>query len=147
MLHRRTQGYNSGGCAALPQELALPCLADPLEDGLSVGWPGPFPWQPSLVRWPLFDPPRLYPWRLFSGLWLALLGNLLQVRQKLALGHNQYFVTLGVISFQTPCIVEPEFCAPRADGLVGHGHSSFGEQILDISEVDTESVVEPDCYD
>ena len=47
-------------------------------------------------------------------------------------------------SFQTPCIVEPELRAPPADCLVGHGDSSFGEQIFDISEADTESVVKPD---
>ena len=30
------------------------------------------------------------------------------------------------------------------DCLVGHGDSSFGEQIFDISKTNTESVVQPD---
>ena len=34
--------------------------------------------------------------------------------------------------------------APPADCFVGHDDSSSGEQILDISETDTESVVQPD---
>ncbi len=42
-------------------------------------------------------------------------------------------------------IVAPELQAPPADCLVGYGDSSFGEQILDISEGDTESIVQPDC--
>ena len=46
---------------------------------------------------------------------------------------------------QTSCIIETELRAPPADCLVGHNDSSFGEQILDISETDSESVVQPDC--
>ena len=48
-------------------------------------------------------------------------------------------------SLQTLGIVEPELRAPPADCLVGHGDSSFGEKIFDVSEADTESVEEPDC--
>ena len=48
-------------------------------------------------------------------------------------------------SFQRLCIVETEFRAPPADCLVGYDDASFGKQILDISEADTKSIVEPDC--
>ncbi len=47
-------------------------------------------------------------------------------------------------SSQTPYILETELPAPAAECLVGHDDSSFGQQIFNISETDTESVVEPD---
>ena len=47
-------------------------------------------------------------------------------------------------SLQTLGTVEPELRAPPVDCRVGHCDSPFGEQIFDISEADTESVVEPD---
>ena len=46
--------------------------------------------------------------------------------------------------FQTPDIVETKLRAPPANGLIGHDDPPLGEQIFDISEADTESVVEPD---
>ena len=50
-----------------------------------------------------------------------------------------------MLSFETPDMFETEPSAPPADRLVGHDDSSFGKKIFDISEADTESVVEPDC--
>jgi hypothetical protein len=47
-------------------------------------------------------------------------------------------------SFQTPDIVETKLRAPPANGLIGHDDPSLGDQILDISEADTESVLKPD---
>ena len=47
-------------------------------------------------------------------------------------------------SLQTPDILETELPAPPSDCLLGHYDSPFGKQVLDISETDTESVVEPD---
>ena len=48
-------------------------------------------------------------------------------------------------SFQTLYIVETALRAPPSDCFLGHHDSAFGEQILDISETDAESVVQPDC--
>ena len=52
---------------------------------------------------------------------------------------------LTLLLLQALGIVEPELPAPPANRLLRQGDSSLGEQILDISETDTEFVVEPDC--
>ena len=46
---------------------------------------------------------------------------------------------------QAPGIVAPELLTPWANGLTGHCDPPLGEQILDISEADTASVLEADC--
>ena len=51
----------------------------------------------------------------------------------------------ALTSLQSPYIIEAERRAPPADCLVGDDDPCFGKQILDISEADIESVVEPDC--
>ena len=69
----------------------------------------------------------------------------------LVVDRDEYFVQEPRISestlssLQLPGVVEAELPAPLADCLVRHSDPSFSEQILDISEADTESVVEPDC--
>ena len=48
-------------------------------------------------------------------------------------------------SFQTLHIVETELSVPPSDCFLRHHDSPFGEQILDISDTNAESVVLPDC--
>jgi len=38
-----------------------------------------------------------------------------------------------------------ELLTPQADGFVGDGDSSFGQEILNISETQSKPVVQPDC--
>ena len=45
---------------------------------------------------------------------------------------------------QPPSVVEPERPTPLANCLIRDDHTAFGEEILDISEAQAETVVEPD---
>jgi hypothetical protein len=42
-------------------------------------------------------------------------------------------------------VVRPELLTPATHGLVGHLDASLGQEILDVSETQRESVVEPHC--
>ncbi len=46
-------------------------------------------------------------------------------------------------SFQPPSVVGTELSAPLSNGLVRHDDASFGQEILDISEAQAVSVVDP----
>ena len=69
----------------------------------------------------------------------------------LTVDRDEHFVQEPAIaestlpSSQSPCVVWSELSAPAVDCLVGDHNSSLRQQILDISQADTESVVEPDC--
>jgi len=45
---------------------------------------------------------------------------------------------------QPSCVVEPERPTPLPNGLIRYRDTPFGEEILDISETQAETVVEPD---
>ncbi len=48
-------------------------------------------------------------------------------------------------SSQSPSVIWSKLYAPAADCLVGDHNTSLRQQILGISQADTESVAEPDC--
>ena len=67
----------------------------------------------------------------------------------LTIDRDEHFVQKPSIaestmpSSQSPCVVWSELSAPAAYGLAGDPNSPLRQQILDISQADTESVVEP----
>ena len=42
------------------------------------------------------------------------------------------------------CVLSAELPAPLANGLVGDGDSALREKVFDVSEAQTEAVIEPD---
>jgi len=46
-------------------------------------------------------------------------------------------------SLEAPSVLRPEPETPQADGLVGDRDAPLGEEIFDVAEAETESVVEP----
>src|SRR5262245_47250726 len=69
---------------------------------------------------------------------------------QLAVNSHEHFVQIPSIpqptlaSFQSPCILHPEFDRPLSDRFVRHVYSALSEQILDVPETQTESIIEPD---
>ena len=46
---------------------------------------------------------------------------------------------------QGPGVFWPEPITPLPDGHIGNRNSTLGQDVLDISEAQTEAMVEPDC--
>ncbi len=49
-----------------------------------------------------------------------------------------------LLSCETACVLRSELPTPLADGLVGDADPPLSEEIFDVSEAQTEAVVEPD---
>jgi hypothetical protein len=45
--------------------------------------------------------------------------------------------------FELACIVWPKLLTPLANGFIGDGDASFGEEFFDFTEAQTESMVQP----
>jgi len=48
-------------------------------------------------------------------------------------------------SLELYCVARTELLTPLADHLVGDHYTSLGQEILDVSETQSRSVVQPDC--
>ena len=46
-------------------------------------------------------------------------------------------------SLEAPSVLRPKPEARQADGLVGNRNAPLGEEVFDVAEAETESVVEP----
>jgi len=46
-------------------------------------------------------------------------------------------------SLEAPSVLRPKLATPLADRFVGHGDPPLGQEVFDVAEAETESVVEP----
>jgi hypothetical protein len=48
-----------------------------------------------------------------------------------------------LLFLELACVSRPKLLTPLANGFVGHGDSTFGEEFFDFTETEAEAVIQP----